>query len=207
MSMRKARVGSFSLIALVFVLAAMCSGALFACASSSAPANPTSLDQYEASDMSGYECAAGYEQPYCFVDMTVDDIAREVEAGSTFAFYSGFDTCPWCGVMLNSLNDAAIEAGAKVGYLDTRADPSWSSNLDIDGYDTFVELFGSALDEDDDGKKHLYVPHVFFIKDGKLVYDHAGTVPGQASPSDALSDEQLEELKGIYRQGFDEITS
>lgn len=155
--------------------------------------------------MTGYACSQGYETPYHFVSMTVDDLAAEMRAGSSFAFYCGYSNCPWCNVMLNHLNNVADERGVKVGYLDTRANPEWKSNTDVEGYDTLVELLGSAIDEDDGGEKHLLVPHVFFIKDGALVYDHAGTAEGQEEADQALNNSQIAELEEAYRKGFEAI--
>ena len=179
--------------------------ALFACSSGGAARGSAALEGYPTSDMSGYECAAGYDKSYAFVDVTVEQIAQEMAAGKSFAVYAGYADCPWCNVMLNTLNDAAVERGEVVGYLDTRKDPSWQSNLDLEGYDTFVELFGSALDADDSGTPHLYVPHVFYVKDGSLVWDKAGTAPGQVSPSDALTEDQKRQMADGFAEGFDKI--
>lgn len=165
----------------------------------------SSLDAYPIADMSKYDCAADYKNDYQFVDMTVAQVAMEMDAGNSFVVYAGFDHCPWCNAMLNYLNDVAIERGIKIGYIDTRKDPSWQSNLDLADYDLFVEKFGSALPDDDEGRKHLYVPHVFFIKKGQLVDDHPGTVPSQSNSSDPLSDEQIAELRAIYNAGIDAI--
>ena len=105
-------------------------------------------------------------------------------------------------MVVPALNEQALAAKQPVGYLDTRANPEWKSNVDIDGYDAFAERFASVLDTDDDGAPHLYVPHVFFIKDGQLVYDHSGTVPEQETPDQALTSAQQEELANYFTEGF-----
>jgi hypothetical protein len=91
----------------------------------------------------------------------------------------------------------------KVGYVDTRRDPSWSSNIDIDDYDLFVEKFSDYLDYDDNGIKHLYTPHVFFIKNGETVFEHSGTVEGHAAHERSMEEAEIQQLKEIYRQGFE----
>ena len=60
------------------------------------------------------------------------------------------------------------------------------STLEKD-YDVVVNLFGQYLQYDDNGKKHLYTPHVFFIKDGDVVYEVEGV---------------NEQLKENYEKGF-----
>lgn len=174
-------------------------------AGESSPQAGATLGAYPISDMSGYACLEGYEGETAFVDMTVADIAKEMEAGSSFAFYAGFKTCPWCNVAIPILNEEALSRNQLVGYLDTRADPTWTNNTDVTDYDVLMDLVGSAFGQDDDGNPHLYVPQVFFVKGGELVYDHSGTVPDQDSPDDALSDSQVDDLRACYVQGFSAI--
>ena len=101
--------------------------------------------------------------------------------------YFGFAKCPSCNEALPVLNDVAKEYHAEVGYINTRKDASWQSNMDMKDYDVVLELFGQYLQYDDDGKKHLYTPHVFFIKDGDVVYEVEGV---------------NEQLKENYEKGF-----
>lgn len=164
----------------------------------STPANVDatgSLKDYEISDMSGYSCSEGYEGEYRFVDMTVDDILAEMDAGTSFVLFAGFADCPWCNSLLNPLNDIATEKGLLIGYLDTRRNPAWKNNKDVEGYDKLAERIGAWFDTDDDGSPHLYVPEVFYIKDGEVVTAHQGTVPEQEDPKVELTPEQIQKLK------------
>lgn len=166
--------------------------------------NVSSLTAYEISDMSGYGVDE-IKDSNVFRSMTVKDMAKEMDNKNTFAIYFGFNNCPWCKRILPVLNDMAKKEGIEIGYMDTRKDPSWSSNLDIDDYDKFVEIAGSYLDTDSDGKKHLYVPHTFFIKNGEIVAEHSGAVPGYDSPSDEMTDEQKKELEKAYSECFEKM--
>ena len=186
----------FKIIILSILL--ICATVLAACSSP----KESPLDKYPASDMSGYPCFSDYDGEFPFVDMTVKDVEAEMENKSSFVLYLGFDDCPWCNAMLPYFNEAALAEGCKVGYIDTRRNPEWQSNLDLEDYDIFVELFGEYLQLDDAGLEHLYVPHVFFIKNGKVVFEKQGTVPGQAAASDTLTKEQEEEIMKIYKDGF-----
>ena len=191
---------------LLLIRAMLLALSLAACANAPASsANYTSLEAYPVADMSGYACAADYDKEYRFRNMTVAEMAAEMDAHSTFIVYTGFDNCPWCNVVLNPLNDLATERGIEIAYIDTRSDPSWKSNLDLLDYDLFIERVGSVLAEDDNGVPHLYVPHCFFIRNGQLVHDHSGTVPSQASPSDPLSEEELKEYHDIISGYVDDI--
>ncbi|MBO4235785.1 MAG: hypothetical protein J5928_05035 [Firmicutes bacterium] len=185
------------------------------------------LAEFEKADMSGYAGLEGYDGPLPFVDVTVQDVHKLIEAKETFVLFVSFEKCPWCNAVIKYFSEVAAEysgeegnanatnasstanatgTGACIAYINTRKDPSWGSNLDIDDYDLFVEDFGEFLDYDSDNIKHLYVPHVFFIKDGAVAYEYQGALPAMGSdPNTVLTDEQIEELKDIYRAGFENL--
>lgn len=153
------------------------------------------------SDMSGYEGFA--DENHVFYDMSVREAAEQMEKGKTFVIYFGFAKCPWCIDAVPVLNEEAKKAGMKVAYADTRRDPSWQSNLDLEDYDLLVEILGDYFEYDDNGIKHLYTPHVFFIKDGKVVSEHSGTVEGHVAYEREMTPQELEELREAYRKGFE----
>lgn len=157
---------------------------------------------YPIADMSGYAGLDGYEKDLMFSEVTVIEIEKLIDEKETFAFFASFSTCPWCNALIPYLNDAALESGVRLGYLDTRKKNDWTSNTEIDDYDRFVALFGSYLEEDEDGEPHLYVPHFFVIKKGEVVYEHQGLIPSIEEPDDALSEEQKQELVQVCLDGL-----
>lgn len=164
--------------------------------------NPA-LSAFPEADMSGYAGLSGYDRDLRFVEMTVADATRLMDEGATFALFLSFDDCPWCNAVIASVNDAAVEADQTIGYIDTRRDPSWQNNTDIEDYDLFVEYFGEFLEDDGTEVPHLYVPYLFFIRDGAVVYGHQGSLPelGEEAPVN-VTDEQREAITEIYREGF-----
>lgn len=195
--------------AITFALALSVSPTLVACDTTGVVESVSSesyFSSYEESDMEGYEGLRNYTRELKFRDVTVADIDKAMKANGSFVLYCGYKDCPWCNRMISILNDSAIEYGTQIAYLNTRKDPSWSSNTDIEGYDIFVKYFGDYLDTDSESKKHLYVPHVFFVKDGVVVSEHPGTAPGHEDASDELTNEQKSELKEIFEEGFTAIT-
>lgn len=167
--------------------------------SSSEEINKASFDDpfagRDPSIVLGYEGMEGYEGEIMFCDTTVKEVKELMDDKRTFVLFCSFETCPWCNLLISHLNDAAREAGVHVGYIDTRSNPEWQSNMDIDDYDVFTDLFGEWLSEDADGKPHLYVPGTYFIKNGKVVARHDGVTPGVEDPSNDLTSEQVEQLK------------
>ena len=156
--------------------------------------------KYELADMSGYEFFEPYEKDFVFYDMTIKDVLAEMEAGRHFILYFSSRKCPWCKGTTPVLNDAALEAGTAVAYVDTRKDPSWESNLDVTDYDLFAEAFVDWLDEDEEGRPHLYTPHVFFIADGEAVMDQYGNVASYQDPDIPMTEEEIKELGDIYAE-------
>lgn len=200
-------------VKLSFLPLMLCTLALLACVLGGCAGSNTSKqldltplqDNYPPADLSSYACAEGYDKDYRFVDMTVAEVVAEMKAGASFVLFCGYDNCPWCNVILNPLNDILTERGIYAAYIDTRKDPSWTSNVDIDDYDLFVEAFGSELKEDDQGIPHLYVPHTFFVKDGMLINSRQGTVEGQEQPDDPLTDEQLADYRDFVNDALNQI--
>lgn len=143
------------------------------------------------SDMSGYDDFT--DKDHVFYDMRVKEMIQKMDDKETFTVYFGFSECPYCNEAMPVLNEVAKERNQEVGYINTRKDPSWESNMDIDDYDQVVEVLGEYLTYDDEGKKHLYTPHVFFIKDGTVVQQQEGVGDGTDS------------LKQIYEEGFDKL--
>ena len=170
------------------------------------PQKESPLDSFDVADMSGYGGLSDYSGPLPFVDVTVQDIHKLMEDGETFVIFISFERCPWCNAVIKYFSEVAAEYAdsvAKVAYLNTRRNPEWKSNLEIDDYDLFVRDFDEYLDYDSEGIKHLYVPHVFFIKDGRVVYEHQGALASMGSdPETVLTDAMKEELRDLYREGF-----
>ena len=51
--------------------------------------------------------------------------------------------------------------------------------------------------ENDNGEKTLYVPDVYFVKDGKIIGNHLSTVDSQTDPYTPLTEGQIKELELI----------
>lgn len=168
--------------------------------------NPSDIDsgQDYTADMSGY---ASYDEntEYNFVSSNVAEVLSKMNHGDTFTAYFGFSTCPWCACEMPLLNEAASDNGQDVLYVDTRANPEWKSNSDIDGFQDLVNSpIGQILEIDEDGNRRLYVPLVLFVKDGTITAYHQGTLTGHdAHENPTLTDEQSAKLLEILNAGFE----
>ena len=155
------------------------------------------------SDMSGY-ASFDPEAHYVFVNSTVKEMANDMAEGKSFVTYFGFARCPWCRDAMPILNSVANELGVEyINYVNTRSNPEWKSNLDIDDYDLLVEIAGDYLPLDDDNIKHLYVPTIFFVKNGEIVkvIEHLD----YDAKSVEVNAEQIEEYRQLFTEAFNEL--
>lgn len=180
-------------LAATLVLAACTSGAI---------SGKADLSAYPAADMSGYTSFENYDQPSQFVEVSALDALALADSGKDVVIFCAYDGCPWCEAMASTLNDAALAAGYQIALVNTRKDPSWTSNADMDGYEEFVARFGEWMDEDDSGNPHLYVPDLYFVRDGEVVAHHQGVVESYQEPGEPLTNEQAAELRELLDDCF-----
>ena len=148
-------------------------------------------------DLSAYTSMSGQGGESRFVDTTVAEIDQLMKDKESFVFLAAYEDCQYCDLLMPYLNEALADKGTYAGYLDTRKDPSWSSNTDIDDYDLFCKRFGRYLEKDESGNLHLYTPDIYVIKKGRVVAEYQGVVEGADDPENALTSAQEKELREI----------
>ncbi len=151
--------------------------------------------------MSGYVLLNGVE--HVFYDLDVKTMVQAMKDKKTFVVYFGDSGCEWCAEAVPILNQAAQENEMQVGYVNTRSNPEWEKNTDIDNYDMLVEAAGEFLEYDSDGVRHLYTPSVFFIRNGEVVGFHEGTVENHNARNRQMTVDEQEVLRNTYRGLFD----
>lgn len=152
---------------------------------------------------------------------TYSDIKNLITSG-TGVIYFGFPECPWCRNAVPVLLDAAKESGINTIYYFNALSIRDKKHLDENGqivvddegteeYKELVELLYEYLDEygglNDDTIKRLYFPTVIFVKNGKIIGNHSGTVESQTDPSIVLNENEHNELKKIYTNYMKTISS
>lgn len=133
--------------------------------------------------------------------LSSDELFTKIENKENFVVYIGFPTCPWCRNIVNVLFDTANDNGATIYYINARELKSSS----LENYNKIYELLYDYLDTDQTGNKVLYVPDVYFFKDGSIVGHHLGSVASQTNPKVLLNSAQKKELKVIYQDLFNKI--
>lgn len=104
-----------------------------------------------------------------YINYTVKQLDKDINNKQSRIVYLGFNECPYCNDLLPILTDINTHYKQEIYYIDTRKNPDWKSNLDIDDYDLLLTHIGKYLDKDEDDKLHLYVPTIIFINEGKII--------------------------------------
>lgn len=96
--------------------------------------------------------------------------------------FFGFPECKWCQAYVKLLNDIAKEYGVnEILYYNIKYDRSKNTKF----YKQVQELTKDYLQEDEEGIPRMYVPDVYFIKDGKII--------GHNNDTSMISKMELEE--------------
>ncbi|MBQ7889128.1 MAG: hypothetical protein IJ356_05170 [Erysipelotrichaceae bacterium] len=162
----------------------------------------------EKADMSAYENFM--DSDHVFLEASFEEVLDAIENKQTFVLYIGFSTCPWCLEAMPILNEVAKEFDASISYINTRPDNTRESELRVlenEGYAAFRDVVIDVLSENDEGEKHLYVPFVFFFKEGQIVSYHEDTFPEHDAHERTMTQEEIERLTEIYRDGFESLLS
>ena len=144
------------------------------------------------------------------------DEVMDVLSG-TGVIYFGFPECPWCRNIVPVLLEAANETSIDKIYYFNALSMRDQRTLDADGnivieqegtkeYYQLLEAMSSVLGPyeglNDESILRLYFPTVVFVKDGKILSIHVGTLESQKDPYAGLTTDQREEIKKIYTDGI-----
>ena len=144
--------------------------------------------EYEALNNENVNINISKNNPIKYV--TLDEVFDIIQ-NKTGVIYFGFPGCPWCRNMIPVLFEAAKNNNIDTIYY---FNPRNVKKSDNDEYNKLKKILNEYLSEDENGQKVLYVPDVYFIKDGKIVGHHLGTVDSQADPTISLTEEEKNEL-------------
>lgn len=155
--------------------------------------------EYEALNNENVNINISKNNPIKYV--TLDEVVDIIQ-NKTGVIYFGFPGCPWCRNMIPVLFEAAKNNNIDTIYY---FNPRNVKKSDNDEYNKLKEILNEYLSEDENGQKVLYVPDVYFIKDGKIVGHHLGTVDSQEDPTISLTEEEKNELLDIFNELFEKI--
>lgn len=155
--------------------------------------------EYEALNDENVKIEISKNNPIQYVNI---DKVFEIFENKTGVIYFGFPGCPWCRNMLPILFEAAKNNNIDIIYY---FNPKEIRSSDNDDYNKLISILNHYLKENEVGEKTLYVPDVYFVKEGQIVGHHLGTVDSQTNPMESLTDGQKQELLNIFDELFSKI--
>lgn len=144
----------------------------------------------------------------------------DILKNGTGIIYLGFSKCPWCRNAVPALIDVAKNTKTKeIYYLDIydiRNELVLDDNKNIitkkpgtTDYLDMVKLLNDYLKPydglEDESIKRIYAPTIVFVKDGKVLKIHEGTVESHTNAKESLTKDQYNELKQIYTDAIGEV--
>ena len=153
----------------------------------------------EILDMKDYEDFN--DEEHVFIESNMKEVISFFKEKEDKIVYFGYPKCPWCKDALPIMNESAKEVGKSIYYVETKDKEGNYLYSDEEKEELFTYI-SDYLDEDEEGKKHLFVPFVMVIKDGKVQSSHLGTLDEHDAVHEKMSDDQIKELHDIYKEMF-----
>lgn len=110
---------------------------------------------------------------------------------TTGIFYFGYNSCPWCRNVVETVVEVATENNLPLYYIDTQS----LNNTDLKNIISYLNKY---LRTSDSNEKRLYVPDVYFVKDGTIINHHIGSIENLKNPFNKLKGQDKANLKKIY---------
>ncbi len=152
--------------------------------------------EYEELNSSSVNMQISEQNPIKYA--TINEIFDVLE-NKTGIVYFGFPGCPWCRNMLPVLLEFAKNNDIDtIYYLNPR-------EVSDEEHSKLIDTLKDYLETNANGDLTLYVPDVYFVKDGKIIGHHLSTVSTQTDPYVPLTEEQKEELLKIFDDLFVKI--
>lgn len=109
-----------------------------------------------------------------YANVPIENVFKYVTASEAIELFKseqaiifmGFKDCKWCQSYAPILNEVAKNNSVDtIYYLNIKED----RKNDTEEYKILVEILKEYLYNDDNGNKRIYVPDVYFVKDGNVV--------------------------------------
>lgn len=134
--------------------------------------------------------------------LEIEKVVNKLNDGYSGIMVFGFEQCPWCQACISHVDFVAKEKNYnEVYYVDIL---EGRNNEESDDRKHYLELF-DLIKESIGNPEKIFAPTVVVFKDGKVTGYNTGTVESHQKVDGTLplmTDEQIEELREIYRNLF-----
>ncbi|MBQ2640304.1 MAG: hypothetical protein IJF92_06070 [Bacilli bacterium] len=138
--------------------------------------------EYSVSDNNPYEYS------------NIDEILKIFDGGTGIVFLADSD-CEWCSATAKVFTDALnYKNVSKVYYYN----PKKIRDKNTKSYKKLVSILKDYLQTDEDNNPYLYLPDIYFVKNGKIIGHNNDTATMNGSVDEALNKKTKKELKNKY---------
>lgn len=106
-------------------------------------------------------------------------------------FYFGYNSCPWCRNIVETLIEVAVENNITIYYINIK-------DLSNNELKSIISYLKEYLRKTEANEERLYVPDVYIVKNGKIINHHIGSIESQKNPFNKLKGKDKDNLKNIY---------
>ena len=141
-----------------------------------------------------------------FKEITFESSIKFFTEGYSGILYYGKVGCPWCERAVPILNAVAKDNNISVYYIDANKGMGETKREREENYANLSKYISDSFQEDDNGKKGMFVPDVIAVKNGKMLAYHVSLVDDyDIHKNDQLSESQKQELYNIYQEMINQI--
>lgn len=129
---------------------------------------------------------------------TLENLNYIIENKKDAIVYIGFPSCPWCVYALPCLDNVNKDFKMEIITINLRDDINKNNVEEFNKLKTLLpEIFSIK-----DNQPYIYSPYVLFIKHGKLLFSHVGTIINHNAKASPLSYNDTFQLVQKYKNGF-----
>ncbi len=121
----------------------------------------------------------------------------------TGVIYYGRSTCAWCLEIAPLLDAVAKEYDRSIYYVDKGSKENADQEEEKKAIQILDEAYG--LDKNEEGQPTLYVPEVVFVKEGKIVDHHLGTLENHDAHERKMTKDEKRLVSSIYENLMNEL--
>lgn len=141
------------------------------------------------------------ENPFEYA--TIDEVLQILTEGTGIIFFSNSD-CEWCVESTKILNQALkYKNVGKVYYYN----PKKIREANTKKYQELLKILEEYLERNEQEEPYLYLPDVYFVKEGKIIGHNNDTATMSGTVDEALTKEVKKELKEKYLELISEYNT
>lgn len=160
---------------------------------------PLGTDESEEVNREGLDEYVGLSENSVLQTIYFEEAKALIEGG-TGVLALGFPSCQWCQEAFPILDNVASDLNVNnVYYLNVRGLTRGEEDTE---YEQIADLLQDYMGTNEEGEMVIYVPDVFFIKDGEVIAHHLGTTEDHDAHERQMTEDEIEELTNTYINMF-----